>query len=230
MEAYFLFFLAVLPVIILLYYIYKQDINKEPRKLLYKAFGGGVLAALIITFGLMPVRDYTFPGPLMTSLYSAFGCAAIPEEGLKFVMLYWVIWRSKEFDEFFDGMVYAVFVSMGFACFENILYVFNYGSTIALSRALFAVPAHFLFGVIMGYYLALSRFDVKRRGKYMAMSIVYPMLAHGCYDFLLMYAENVEAISPALSGVAIIVFYIFVYRLWKIGLRKIKNLDSGYVD
>mgnify|MGYP002514454572 CR=1 FL=1 len=56
-------------------------------------------------------------------------------------------------------IVYSVFVSLGFACFENILYVFaNQSIAVGISRGILSVPGHACDAVFMGYYLSMAKF------------------------------------------------------------------------
>ncbi len=96
--------------------------------------------------------------PFAKSFFDSFFLAAIPEEISKWLVLYWIVWKSREFDEHYDGIIYAVFVSLGFALVENIMYVVNRGMGVALIRAVLSVPGHGSFGVLMGYYFSLAKF------------------------------------------------------------------------
>lgn len=220
---------SFLPVILLMLYIYSKDkCEKEPFSLLMKAFGGGVLVAVIIMlFGYL-IPDITFERPFMQALYRAFIQAALPEEGLKFFMLYLIIWNRREFDEHIDGMVYAAFVSLGFAGVENLLYVLQYGMEVSVSRALFAVPGHFFFGIIMGYYFSLAKFSYGKERHYLRKSLGFALLAHGLYDFILFYSEALQSLRPLVSGALSLGFYIFVFCLWRTGLKKIKRQRVQY--
>ena len=77
-------------------------------------------------------------------------------------MLLWYAYRKKEFDEPFDGIVYAVMVGMGFATVENISYVSQYGLMTGIMRLFMAVPAHASFAIIMGYFMGKARFSAKK--------------------------------------------------------------------
>lgn len=216
---------SITPVIIFLYLIYIKDQIKEPNTLLAKCFLGGFLS-ILLTFAIALPVSYlggVFQSPLVKSFYDAFFCAAIPEELSKFVILYWVVWKSKDFDHHYDGIVYAVFVSLGFALVENIMYVFQHGFTTAILRAVLAVPGHGFFGVIMGYYLALSKFNVGDAKRNLILkSILIPILFHGLYDFLLMYFSSNNENNILLSTVLLVTFTFLVIRLWSVGLKKIK--------
>lgn len=215
--------IAVLPVIILLTYIYKKDkFQKEPLPLLLAALGMGMLSVLPIVFVenfLSSVNPYE---GVKGALYTAFVVAGCVEEGFKLLFLYWLIWRNRHFDEYFDGIVYAVFVSLGFALVENVMYVFSGGFGTGIMRALLSVPAHFLFAVVMGYFFALAKF-YKNRAWNMLLAFLAPMLLHGTFDGLLMVGE----VSETMQGICLVAFIVFDIILWKIGKRRMRQLE-GY--
>ena len=111
-----------------------------------------------------------------TVFFSAFLEAGMPEEFCKFVIFMLFIWRDKNFDEYFDGIVYATFIGLGFACVENIEYVFSYGFQTGVVRALLSVPGHFLFGVLMGYFLSMAKFHPEKRGTYLMSGLLLAKL------------------------------------------------------
>lgn len=221
-----LIFVSVFPVIFILIYIYYRDkYEKEPLGLLLKTFFGGVLSAIATIFVMSPVGIY-FPeleGVSANAFMLAFAGAAIPEEIFKFIFLYLIIWKNRNFNEYYDGIVYAVFVSLGFACLENIIYVAQHGIGVGIMRGILSVPSHALDGVIMGYFLSLARFIPARRMEYLFKSLFYAILAHGIYDFLLFYMAGIAPLNPALAGLAIVLFFVFVIYLWWLGFKKIKQ-------
>ena len=151
---------AIFPVIIFLFFIYRKDTEKEPPILLVKCFLWGCVITLpIILIELVLDHLNIFNSALLHSFYNAFVVASFVEEGFKFLCLYWIIWKRKEFNQYFDGIIYAVFVSLGFAFIENIGYIFQNGFGAAIMRAILSVPGHGLFGVIMGYFFSLARFS-----------------------------------------------------------------------
>jgi RsiW-degrading membrane proteinase PrsW (M82 family) len=160
---------------------------------------------------------------MLSSFHSSFLEAAIPEELAKFSVLYYIIWNSKELNHHYDGIIYSVFVSLGFALIENMLYVFNGGISVAVARAILAVPGHGLFAVLMGYYFSLARFQVKnKRNQLLAKALIYPILFHGCYDFLLFYMAGKES-NPLFLLTLLILFAWLVIALWRRGIHKIKK-------
>ncbi len=221
-----LVFISVFPVIVILLYIYFRDkYEKEPIGLLLKAFVGGLFSALATILFLSPLHSFfpEFYSVHGMAFFRAFAGAAIPEEILKFAFLYFIIWNNRNFNENFDGIVYAVFVALGFACFENVLYVTEYGAGVGIMRGIFAVPGHALDGVIMGYYFSLARFKPAKSSGYLLKSVLYPVIAHGIYDFLLFYASGIAEENHFMAGLAIIAFLIFIVALWRAGFRKIKQ-------
>ena len=216
-----LLLLALAPVIILLTYIWLRDkYEKEPWQMLLKALVLGALAViptLLAERGLMALIDL-FSGYLRV-FWNAFVVAAFTEELFKFLVLYWLIWKSPEFNEKFDGIVYAVFVSLGFAAVENILYVTRYGHDVGITRALTAVPAHFLFGVSMGYFVGMARFFASKRKTMMRNALLVPILMHGTYDFIIM-SQNLWLL---------LAFIPFVIWMWRFGLKKMKELSDSSI-
>lgn len=209
---------SLAPVFIILFYIYFRDkYEKEPLGLLFKALLAGMVTVVPILFverflmNIMPSM-----GKVPEALYHAFILAGTTEELFKFLALYLLVWKSPSFNEKFDGIVYAVFVSLGFAAIENVMYVVQSGYQTALVRALTAVPAHALFGITMGYYLGIARMYEELRGAYLRKAILVPILLHGLYDFILM----VEV------GWLLSLFIPYVIYLYIIGMKRMKVLSD----
>lgn len=236
--------LALAPVILLLFYIYHKDVcEKEPKSMLIKAFlWGGAVGIIIVAVVLILVLlgfDSSIgetPTTILGAIATSFFHAAIPEELGKFIVLYLLVWKSKHFDEHFDGIVYATFVSLGFAAFENILYVVQGGVSVAIVRTITAVPAHFLFGVMMGYYFSLAKFgDSDQRKKNFIIALVLPIILHGVYDSLIysvaaiansLNAENISTNEELISivGEIVMAFIALMIGMWISGLNKVKAL------
>lgn len=215
---------AVSPVVIFLYVVYKKDTIKEPWAILRNCFLVGILCTIpAVIISLILGYHENIQNPVLSSFYNAFVEAAFAEELAKFAVLYWVAWKSKEFDQFYDGIVYAVFVSMGFAVTENIIYVFNYGYGVAIGRAILAIPGHGFFGVAMGYHLSIAKFSHGgRRRKNLLLSLVVPILLHGIYDFILMYSDA-ASLQPSALALLLLIFTGFIIFLWRYGLKRIKK-------
>ena len=214
--------IAVLPVIFLMIYIYRQDkYEKEPIGLLALAFFGGMLV-VPLDFRVIYIIEKIIP-PSDTVAYVAFLQAGVPEELSKFLILMLIIWWNKNFNEYMDGIVYATFLGLGFAMVENIGYVFDGevgGFGTAFMRALLSVPGHFLFAVIMGYFISLAKFNPSKKVLYLFLSFGMAALAHGLFDWLLMVSSTINAYA---SGLILIAFIALDIVLWRVGIKYIRR-------
>lgn len=178
--------LAIAPIVALATYVYfKDQWEKEPLRLLLLCFGAGMLSCipvLIISF-ISNLFFKPLPGNIWDTLISAFLVVGFTEEICKWLAVLLFAYRNKNFNEPYDGITYAVMVSLGFAAVENVLYVFQGGITVAAIRAFTAVPAHTIMGIIMGYFLGMAKFKPKFNLKYLCLSILLPTCVHGAYDF-----------------------------------------------
>ena len=219
----YLLLLALAPAILLMMYIYFRDkYEKEPVKLILK----GILLGAVIIFPVGIIENYIIGfgqdmGRISKAAWDGFVVAGATEEAFKFLAVFILIWRNRNFNEKFDGIVYAVSVSLGFAAIENLFYVFSNANSmqVGLLRAFTAVPGHSFFGIVMGFYLGLARFDRRKRSKYIRRAFTVPWLLHGIYDFLLMSGH------PLL----LLVFIPFLVYLYRIGLKRMKELNADSI-
>lgn len=195
----YLFILAVLPVIILGYNIYKRDNNKEPEGLLTKIFFLGLVTCIpVIICELLAGIIFDTNDSSLSFLHifiNVFFGVGLIEEFFKWIVTKKCGYENKEFDEVYDIIVYSVFASLGFACIENILYVLANGFSTAIVRAFLSVPGHACFGVIMGYFFAQAKIDELRKDKInsknnLILSLIIPSLVHTLYDALLIAEGN----------------------------------------
>ena len=227
---------ALLPAILLLLYIWKKDTQKEPTSWLVKAVLWGVAICIPVALVEGGIEALLFgvdgkPSSLLGTTTMAFIVAALPEETFKLFALWMVLRKNPYFDEHFDGIVYAVCVGLGFAAFENIMYVFgeeDWLST-AIVRALLAVPGHYAFAILMGYYYSVYHF-VDHSPKIAAYVLLMPVLAHGTYDALAMNG----IVSPVLGGLSFFVLIYFCVKMHKVAKTKVlalikKDKDSSIV-
>ena len=217
--------ISILPVYLVGLYIYKKDDQKEPPKLLRKLFGFGILIcipAAILEVVLDPLFGAEEYRSLVSWFFYATICIALVEELFKWLVVYNVGFRHKEFDQVYDAIVYAVFVSLGFACFENIFYVLDSGVATGLFRAVTSIPGHAADAIFMGEYIGLAKIaeinhNDKLFKKNIILSILMPTLAHGIYDYCLM-TENWFFIG---------VFFIFLIFLYVYGIKKVKRISAA---
>lgn len=228
-----LWVLALLPVLVLAVFVYVMDrYEKEPLRMLLKAFFCGVFAVVVV----IPLESFFSAfapsGAVLHGIYEGFVVAGFSEELCKLLVFMLFIWRSRHFNEYFDGIVYAVYVGLGFACLENVGYVFQSGLfqeslVTGVTRALLSVPAHFLFAVAMGYYLSKAKFDAANRASSLLKALFYPLLLHGTFDALLMVSDNLK--STVLYPVTVILFILFIrfdIKMWKKGMVKIREMQE----
>ena len=180
---------ATTPVLIVIIYIYLKDkYEKESKRILAFTFLQGAIVSIFITTLLYLFFDLFLPIPDDFSVWQqflkAFFIVALIEEFSKYVIVKYYNQPKKGFNEPFDGIIYAVMVSMGFAAVENLFYVFEGGMEVAIMRAVTAIPAHATFGIIMGYFMGKAKFS-KNRMKWNLIGLSCAILFHGAYDFFL---------------------------------------------
>lgn len=180
---------ALAPVAAVIVYIYVKDkYEKESKRYLTLAFVLGGVVSIIITTILYLFFDLFLPLPDDYSIWQqfvkAFFVVGIIEEFSKYLMVRGFLQPRTVFNEPYDGIIYAVMVSMGFAAVENIMYVIQGGINVAFLRAFTAIPAHATFGIIMGYYMGKAKFS-KNKFKWNLIGLFTAVLFHGAYDFFL---------------------------------------------
>ncbi len=219
---------AVLPAAYLMIKVYRSDrLEPEPPGLVIglvllgmisTALAGGAERLGAAILGYLGAEE----GTLAYNALFYFLVVGPAEEGFKYAVLRWRTWRSPNFNCQYDGVVYAVFVSLGFALWENIGYVLKYGWSTAVARALTAVPGHACFGVFMGAWYGVARryelYGYERESKRSRwLCVLVPALIHGCYDF----------IASLESEVFVLVFLAFVIVMFIAALRFVKRLSRG---
>lgn len=191
---------AVIPAIFLMVKVYRSDkLERESSYMIWNLIKAGIfssLLALVEERVLSAVLDMTVPyDSPMYNIILYFGIVAFAEESSKYLLMKRQTWRSVEFNCQYDGVVYAVFVSLGFALWENISYVMTYGFGTAVVRAVTAIPGHACFGVFMGVFYGIARRLYNRgertaSGLFRVLSVVIPALLHGCYDYIATMEEG----------------------------------------
>ena len=190
MELYI--FAAISPVILLLIYIYDKDPHKEPPKLLMTLFILGALSIIptIMIEKLVNNITRTNLNIYLDTFLKVLIEIALIEEGVKWLITRVLTYRNKEFDESYDAIVYAVFVSLGFACVENIIYVTSSNMSLAFFRAFTSIPGHCCFGVIMGYYFSKAKYYQTMENSNIAsynilLGLLYAVIEHTIYNYVL---------------------------------------------
>ena len=187
MHVFALLSLALAPGIAISLYVYLHDRHeREPLWLLSVSFAYGAFSTLLtllfsapLTFLIVYLGKEAVP-----DFVSAYFKVALIEEFSKFILLRFVLYYNRHFNESFDGIVYAIMVGMGFATAENLVYVFQYGLPTGVARMFTAVPAHAVFAVLMGYFLGKAKFTHRHTTLYSILALFSATLFHGTYDYL----------------------------------------------
>ena len=217
---------AVVPAVVILAYVYKQDkTEREPLGLILGLVIMGIISTSLaqITERIgMTALSFIFwddSSPVYRAILY-FVIVGLSEEGFKFLLLRRKTWNHPDFNFSYDGIVYAVSVSLGFALWENLLYVYSYGFQAALLRAVTAVPGHACFGAFMGVWysmarLAASRGEFERVRPNMKKALFIPVFIHGLYDYL--------ASGSSVRATSLFIIFIVVMMIYAIG--KIKSMS-----
>ena len=214
--------LAVMPGVLLMMYFYKKDRHEpEPTELVMKIMGWGalsILPAILLELILDPTLLKVSGLPQKSMLWlaiRAFLVIGLSEELCKYWVVKKKIYDDPELDEPYDGIVYCVAASLGFAIAENILYVASGGYGVGIMRAFLSLPAHAFFAVFMGYFIGLSKFTdhPEDQRRYRIIAVAVATLAHGLYDFVLF------------TQVPLIVLTVFPMMgiFWALALWKIRK-------
>ena len=226
MDVFLLLFISILPIFLIGKYVYTKDSVKEPTGLLVKLFFCGV-GAFCSTIFLTIILGFFFPSILSSEnnfdlvglFFHVFFGIALIEEFCKWIFVYKIGFNNPEFDQIYDMVVYSTFVALGFACIENVFYVFENGFLTGVIRALFAVPGHACNGVFMGYYLSMAKFyglNNTHRKRNLFLSLFVPILLHGFYDYCL-FSGNI---------LFILFFLVFIILLYIITVKKVKRVSD----
>lgn len=176
---------ALLPVFVILFYVYVKDTRKEPFSVLITTFMLGALAvvpAILAELGGSFISENPF--------FENFLIVSPAEEGVKLFVIMIYVFSHREFDDRFDAIIYCVTASLGFAAVENLIYTFENGIEVAILRAVTAIPGHTAFAVFMGSFVAKAKTHAiynrkEKRNKYILLAFLVPAIMHGLYDFLI---------------------------------------------
>ena len=219
---------AILPALVLIYYIFRRDkYQREPVKQLVKAFGFGVVSAFIVLFVFGPIINLVSiekPSTVIEAFVEAFVSAAIPEELAMFFCLWLFLRKNKFFDEYIDGIVYAVCIKMGFAAIENVDCLLSEADAwveVGIMRGILAVPGHFFDGVAMGYFYSKAAFgDPGRRTMNYLLALAIPILFHGLWDGLAFIPDSA---SEYILVTASILFCGLLFYLFFVSKKRIRK-------
>lgn len=201
---------AIAPALALFSYLYlRKQIAKEPSKTLFHAFIYGA----IMTFPILFIQHVFEEEHVFNNVFfrNVLFTGSL-EEFFKWIIIFILVYKTVEFEDAYDGILYGASVSLGFATVENILYLLSFGMDTAFIRALLPVSSHALFGVVMGYYFGKAKFSVaSEKAKWITVAFVAPFLLHVLYNsILLFYNYWLYLMIP------------FMLFLWWFGLTRVK--------
>jgi protease PrsW len=218
-------FIAVTPPALIVRYLYsKLESQNQQKKLIYALYFWGIVMTIPILSleFLLSTFEASFNFSLLLSQFlSAFIIVGFCEELSKGVIVFVFAYKRIEFDQFIDGVIFAITVSMGLATFENLLYLLRGGLGIALLRTITAVPMHAISAGILGYYISKAKFSESKKTtrKLLFKAIFYASIIHGLYDFIL-------SSSPELYLYASIGAYLLLVVVSIILFNKIKSAND----
>ena len=215
-------FYSIIPIVVIMYYVYRRDRFPEPVRVVGVTFLLGVATVFPISL-LIPVVEGLAETLYLSGespyFYESFVRAAFLEETAKWSILLLFCIKLNEFNEPMDALVYGVAVSLGFAAFENWEYVISpiydndleLASTIAILRSFTAVPLHATAGVFMGLFLLKAVFGKTNNRLNVILSLLFPVLLHGTYNYILI-SPNIDEILIYPLLVCIVFSVIFIFR------------------
>ncbi|AMW98623.1 glutamic-type intramembrane protease PrsW [Rummeliibacillus stabekisii] len=209
---------SIAPALALFSFFYlRNQMATEPRTTLFHTFIYGAILTFPILFLQFVVNEENiFSSVLMQDVLFS----GVVEEFFKWFILLIAIYHHIEFDDPYDGVLYGVSISLGFATVENILYILSFGLDTAFMRALMPVSSHALFGVVMGYYLGRAKFTGRNISiRYQAVALTLPMLLHIIFNFIL-----------TIEGKWAYIMLPFMLFLWWFALRKVKIAHKQLVQ
>jgi RsiW-degrading membrane proteinase PrsW (M82 family) len=160
--------------------------EKEPDRLIFLAFFAGALATVpaVILEGLFPPGSNR-QSPLLGAVLLSYLWVAIVEEFLKFFAVRFTVYRSKQFNEVMDGMIYMISSALGFAATENVGYMLGFGFSTGILRAILSYLGHISFSAILGYYMGKAK--IEGRKNWLWVGFFFAISLHWLYDFFIVF-------------------------------------------
>jgi RsiW-degrading membrane proteinase PrsW (M82 family) len=219
------------PSLVWLLYFLRKDVHPENNSEVVKIFIYGaltVLPAALIQFGIFDITDVIKPSVSKT-FFILFFAVALTEEFLKYLVVKDKVIKTPHFDEPMDLPLYLIISALGFAAAENVLVIIGPGLfqmsaartiLVSLYRFVSAVLLHALASGTLGFFLALSFFQPKKKNRLLALGFFLAVFLHGLYNFSIMVIEgNIRFLIPFLILINLALVLSF-------GFKKLKEMKS----
>ncbi len=226
MQGIIFWLISLIPVALIVFVIYKLDlIEKENSKTLAVIFTGGCISYLVVKLMTMILTKFlpfilTYNYDEFSVMLIAFGAIAFIEEFSKYLVLNIFTWKNKKFNEVYDGVLFGVLISLGFAVVENRFYLLDADLSLLITRCIFSVPAHACFGIIMGYYYGYAKYYKSidfNTGRYLYnkyCGFFIAMVLHGIYDYIL--SSTIENNVIIFLGFILFMLIFIIIKMWEL--------------
>ena len=225
---YLLYLFGFIPSAIWLAFYLRKDKHPEPNKMIIKIFFLGMGSALLAVFlerGIQETANLFIASFSRNSLFAIFLGGALIEEYLKYVVVKAGVFKNAELDEPTDLVLYMIISALGFAALENILVLTNYHPILTSAKAIeimglrfiSATFLHALCSGLLGYFIALSFYNIKRQKVYFTLGLFLTVVLHGAYNWSIMNMSGASRFYlPILiiAGLGCFISFAF-YRLKK---------------
>ena len=262
MTYFWYIFFGLAPSIIWLLIFLIQDHHPESKRMILKIFFYGIIAAIFVVLigigwgvifsQLFYLLDNLLIIPanilevsvLAATILTTIAFSPVVEEIAKYLVVRWAVIRHPEFDEPIDAMIYMIVAALGLAAAENTLFLFlnitgGFGPLgFAAIRFVGATILHALCSGLVGYYVAMSFFDLKNKARLIRKGLLMAIFLHGLFNFSIIMIgggmKMLDSQSSVSNGFTLIVIFSIVLVSLLVGLayfiincfKKVKKLKS----
>jgi len=205
MSSLILVLLGLAPSMVWMYWIWRRDrFQREPLGLVAGLFFGGGLISVILTLLVVGLYEGAVPTEEASPILNMFFTAALPEEVFKMLPVLLFAWRSRHWDEPFDGIVYAGATALGFNLIETAGYMLgeeSLGGSLYQGVVRGTLGGHMVYGIIMGFFLSRAKFSAGgARWSNLGLALAVPVALHTTWNAALTYGGDI-IVGNELAGV-----------------------------
>ncbi|MFA5838605.1 MAG: PrsW family glutamic-type intramembrane protease [Candidatus Paceibacterota bacterium] len=239
---------GILPALFWLWFWLREDKKRpEPHGLITMTFLGGFIAVLLALFIENVIDTSLYISNIITSLgfvvekiikffkenyfldYILFRSSVIivlwsaVEEIIKYLASYITALRRREMDEPVDAMIYLMTTALGFAAFENVLFLISENSILSSiisgnMRFIGATVLHTLTSGIVGLFIGLSFYKNPLKKKlYLFVGLILSIALHSVFNLLIINSNDESIFSIfGLVWFAIIILILLFEKVKRI--------------